>query len=94
MMISCKKASDLICQSIDRPLSLWERGQLRFHLLMCRGCTAFYKQNQAMLQAFEQRFRGPADPQFESQVEGLPPDVCDRLKQRLREAAAQSSPPE
>ena len=38
-MFSCKEASRLYSESLDRRLSLWERLSLRFHLVMCRLCT-------------------------------------------------------
>lgn len=41
MMISCREASRLISASLDRPLSGWERGKLRFHLFLCGNCRAF-----------------------------------------------------
>lgn len=41
MMISCKQASLLLSQSLDRRLTWWERLQLRVHLLMCDACKQF-----------------------------------------------------
>jgi len=43
-MLSCKEASRLISQSLDRQLTLRERLSLRFHLLLCDMCTAFRRQ--------------------------------------------------
>lgn len=40
-MLSCKDASRLISQSLDRRLSLGERISLRMHLLMCDVCKRF-----------------------------------------------------
>lgn len=39
-MLSCKEATELISQGMDRRLSLAERFGLRLHLLICRGCRA------------------------------------------------------
>lgn len=39
-MLSCKEATELISQGMDRRLSLAERMGLRLHLLICRGCRA------------------------------------------------------
>ncbi|RLJ62093.1 zf-HC2 domain-containing protein [Sulfurisoma sediminicola] len=39
-MLSCKDATELISQGMDRRLSLVERFGLRLHLLICRGCRA------------------------------------------------------
>ena len=87
MMISCHKAADLLCQSLDRPLSLRERWQLRFHLWMCWPCTEFEQQNQAILELIENHFRGDSeqsaiDPQLEKQSR----EACERMKQRLHDA--------
>lgn len=43
-MLTCKQASKLISQSLDRPLSLSGRVKLRFHLFICDACTRFNKQ--------------------------------------------------
>ncbi len=43
-MMSCQRASVLMSQKMDRPLSRSERISLRFHLLMCSGCRRFDRQ--------------------------------------------------
>ncbi|MDA3869301.1 MAG: zf-HC2 domain-containing protein [Gammaproteobacteria bacterium] len=43
-MMNCKQATRLVSQSQDRELSLPERIRLRFHLLMCSGCSNYNKQ--------------------------------------------------
>lgn len=43
-MLTCKQASRLVSQSLDRPLSLSERTKLRFHLFICDACTHFNRQ--------------------------------------------------
>lgn len=40
-MISCKKTTELLSQQLDRKLSAYETMALRFHLMMCTGCTNF-----------------------------------------------------
>jgi len=37
-MISCKHATELMSQGLDRQLSLGERLRLRLHLFICIGC--------------------------------------------------------
>jgi hypothetical protein len=37
-MISCKHATELMSQGMDRRLSLRERLRLRLHLFVCVGC--------------------------------------------------------
>lgn len=41
MLISCKQASRLISQSLDRKLTLSERLKLRAHLFVCDMCRRF-----------------------------------------------------
>lgn len=43
-MLTCKKATQLMSQQLDRPLSRMETLSLRFHLLMCHGCRNFEDQ--------------------------------------------------
>jgi hypothetical protein len=44
MLISCKDASALASQSLDRRLGWRERAGLQLHLLVCNACTRFKKQ--------------------------------------------------
>lgn len=43
-MLRCKQSSLLISQSMERKLTLGERLQLRFHLMICTPCTRFKAQ--------------------------------------------------
>lgn len=43
-MMNCKQATELMSQELDRSLSWSERISLRFHVMMCDGCTNFRKQ--------------------------------------------------
>jgi len=56
-MLTCKQASQLISQSLDRDLSLMERFTLRLHLLICRYCLRFNQQLKALRVVFK-RMRG------------------------------------
>lgn len=40
-MMSCKKATHLLSQRMDRKLTPRETLSLNFHLMMCHGCTNF-----------------------------------------------------
>jgi putative zinc finger protein len=44
MMLTCKEATRLVSQGLDRKLSFGERLMLRVHLAICDGCTNFKKQ--------------------------------------------------
>jgi Putative zinc-finger len=44
LMLTCKEATRLVSQGLDRSLAFRERLALRLHLLICDGCTNFRKQ--------------------------------------------------
>jgi hypothetical protein len=44
MILSCKEATQLVSQGLDRRLGLAERLALRLHLAICDGCSHFRKQ--------------------------------------------------
>ncbi|UDM17386.1 zf-HC2 domain-containing protein [Vogesella sp. XCS3] len=46
--MSCKQASRLISDGMDRPLSRSEQVRLSFHLLLCRNCRHFRQQMQQL----------------------------------------------
>lgn len=42
-MVSCREATRLMSDALDRPVTLRERMGLRLHLAFCRGCRNFEK---------------------------------------------------
>lgn len=50
-MMNCKQATQLMSQELDRELRWRERATLRFHVMMCDGCTNFRKQMAFLRQA-------------------------------------------
>jgi hypothetical protein len=59
--LSCKEASRLISQGLDRRLSVPERIRLRLHVGICDACTRFTSQV-AFLRRAMKAFPGPDDP--------------------------------
>lgn len=53
-MLSCKQASQLMSQSLDRRLSWRERMGLRLHLMVCDVCQRFGRQLAIMRSAIRQ----------------------------------------
>ncbi len=47
-MLDCKQASQLISQSLDRPLTLHERFALKLHLFICEFCRQFSRHMQTL----------------------------------------------
>ena len=43
-MLSCKQASQLVSQSLDRKLNMRERFALKLHLFICKYCLRFSQQ--------------------------------------------------
>jgi len=50
-MLSCKQASQLTSQSLDRSLTLHERIALKLHLIICKYCKRFSQQVQTLRNA-------------------------------------------
>ncbi len=44
IMLSCREASRLMSEGLDRKLGLRERLALRMHVAICAGCTRVEKQ--------------------------------------------------
>lgn len=53
-MLSCKQASQIISQSLDRPLTMRERFALKLHLLICKYCKRFSQQIHSIRVAVKQ----------------------------------------
>lgn len=43
-LIDCRRASQLVSQIQDRPVSAWETVRLRWHLAVCVACSRFEEQ--------------------------------------------------
>lgn len=43
-MLSCQEVSERASALIDKELPLWDLMQMRLHLAMCKGCSAFVRQ--------------------------------------------------
>ena len=56
-MLTCKQASQLLSQSLDRPLKGGERFRLRFHLLLCKLCKRFGQQIVGLRNAIRQQVK-------------------------------------
>ena len=59
-MLNCKQATRLMSEEQERPLSWRERVALKFHNLICSGCTNYRKHMRFMREA-ARRFREGRD---------------------------------
>lgn len=76
-MLNCKQASELVSQSLDRPLPWSKRIELKFHLLICKFCKRFFKQMYGMKQAATQLQR---DIESDDSIK-----LSDSAKQKIRD---------
>jgi hypothetical protein len=74
-MMTCKEASQLVSQSLDRRLSLSERLGLRLHLLVCDACTTFARQMRFL--------RVVASTLATDVAQTLPADARERIQRAL-----------
>jgi predicted anti-sigma-YlaC factor YlaD len=56
MNLSCKKATQLMSEELDRDLSFSEWAALKAHLAICTGCRAVSGQLKALRRALQQLF--------------------------------------
>jgi hypothetical protein len=61
LLLSCKEASHLIFEALDRDLGVAERASLRVHLAICAACTQVTRQFEFLRRAARQ-YPGPDDP--------------------------------
>ena len=54
MKLTCREASRLISQGLDRQLGFAERFKLRVHLAICDACSNFKKQVDFLRRAVKQ----------------------------------------
>lgn len=62
---TCKQVTEMISEGMDRELSLTGRMRIRFHVMMCKGCTNYEKQMSTlrrMSQAFVDHFSSQDKP--------------------------------
>jgi predicted anti-sigma-YlaC factor YlaD len=84
-MLTCKDASHLISQRLERPLGWRERMGLRLHLLMCQYCRRFERQ-MALLRTALRKLGERSEA--EQQDIDLPPEARERIRQALAERDA------
>jgi hypothetical protein len=61
MMITCKEASRLISEGLDRNLSVAERAKLRVHVAICVACDRLTRQLDFLRRAARE-YPGPDEP--------------------------------
>ena len=79
-MLSCKDATRLVSEHLDRKLPFWRRAGLRLHVLLCRGCSRYTQQIKKIDQAVSSHYR--ADPASRTR-ERISDSARERIKASL-----------
>jgi len=83
MMLSCRDATRLISESMDRPLPLRKRIGMRLHLLMCRFC-ARYESQLLLIRETVRRIATTKDTPGAPSGETLSEEAKARIRNSLR----------
>lgn len=78
MTISCKQASQLVSQAMDKPLGWRQRFDLWVHLAVCGMCRQFMKQLRLMRRTLQRMVNQAENDQSIR--------LTDEAKSRIREA--------
>ncbi len=86
-MLTCKETARLISEGLDRKLSLWQRMNLRLHLMMCGACSAYRRQVETLNRIVRRRFDESADDATTTTPDapGCPDEAKRRIAESLRE---------
>ena len=76
-MLTCKDASQLMSQSLDRRLSLTDRMGLRIHLVICKSCQIAYRQLNFIHQFCKRIAAEPVD------IVSIQPGLTNEAKERI-----------
>lgn len=60
-MMNCRTATRLFSEGMERPLKFGERLSLRFHCMMCTGCTNYGHHMDALRQITRAYAKGDGD---------------------------------
>jgi hypothetical protein len=80
-MLSCKEATRLVSEQLDRELPFWKRFSLRLHVAMCRACSRYMRQVEALDGAVSEHYRSEQPAQV---TERLSDDALERIAASLR----------
>lgn len=83
-MLTCKDASQMISESQEHPLGIWERVSLRFHLWMCVSCRQFERQIHFLRRSLRKL---ASRAEIDSQGPKLSSEAQDRIRKALAERA-------
>jgi hypothetical protein len=82
MIPSCRHASQLLSEAMDRRLSLRERIRLQLHLLICAACRN-YRRQLLLIRRAMQEGTGMVDDLTEAAGLSLSPEARERVRQAI-----------
>ncbi len=82
-MMSCKKVSRMLSESMERKLSVWERFGLWFHVSMCKLCKGFSKDLQQLREAARRHAEDVENDTADSDAV-LSSEARERMKRELK----------
>jgi hypothetical protein len=80
LSVTCREASRLQSEALDRKLCLSKRWGLSLHLLICKWCRRYGKQLRFLRDAAQEHSEGLAD----AVPQNLSAEARERIKQRLQ----------
>ncbi len=85
-MTSCKRAGELLSQSLDAELSPWQSLALAVHLCGCRWCRLFRRQLRLVEEASRRWGRSDQTTGGAAAVPALSREARERIQDALRQA--------
>ncbi|MGC8559833.1 MAG: zf-HC2 domain-containing protein [Phycisphaerae bacterium] len=84
-IFSCRQATRLASDRLDRRLTVWERLELAMHLAMCGACRACARQLRA-IDLFARRLLKTSEPPGSGDEPGLTPEAKLRMTEAVNKA--------
>lgn len=85
-MLTCKDATRLVSEGLDRKLPLRSRISLRVHLMMCAACRLYRRQIVGLHGLLQHYFRDGVISDSSTMV-SLSPESRQRIKESLKRAS-------
>lgn len=89
--MTCKEATQLVSESLDKELPLYKRLALQAHFRICVFCERYGRQLLFLRETFQEYSRKVGDE--ESPSHSLSPESRERLKRKLREQSQDPDEP-
>lgn len=84
-MINCREYASLLSQSLDQPMSFWEKVSMKLHQIICPACKHIRSHFDAIRMAC--RFTPDDDAPGDADGNRLSEEVCEQMRTALRKTA-------